>query len=306
MKSLKKVLMLVGLSILAMPLNVFAEDKNYRNYDIGYGFYNKKNITFKNKSFYENLANLAVYYIFKNTPKISKESKNNIIFSRNNLNSNEILTLENFLISDEDEKNWKDLKKIKEKIDTKVKRDNEEDIVKYFKKLIKNKKIDEKIKDSGETNILKEIESKNDEAILKEGKQSVKKDIKYKKLFIKKLKNDIKEIKKVEKKHLENFLVNLLTTYIKNDKFLRNYLMPGMRHSLRFNFKNTHKVSKHVRYITLKFFDEILYEEMMNLKNNKHIKNYFKEKEKDIKSTVKDYKKIIILVNLKQKVFINI
>ncbi len=322
-----------------MPLNVFAKDKNYRNYNISYDFYNKKNkknITFKNKSFYENIANLAVYYIFKNTPKISEEAKKNIIFSRNSLDSNGILILKNFLISDEDEKKLEEhLKKIKKKIDKKINKNDDEDIIKYFEKLIKdknidieeiknsyiklikdkieeiekniknleqqkenkffiefeNKKIKEEIENSGETNILKEIESKNDEELLKEGKESVKKDIKYKKFFIEKLRNDVKEIKKIEKKHLEDFLINLLTAYIKNNKFLRNSLMPGMRHSLRFDFKNTHKVSKHIRYISLKFFDEILYEEMMNLKNNEHIKNYFKEKEKDIKNTVKDYKK---------------
>ena len=119
-RNLKYILILASLSILTIPLNTFAKNKNYRIYYVNYVFCNKeneKNNTFENDFFYENLGNLAVYYIFKNTPKISEETKKNIIFSRNKLNPDKILLLENFLISDEDKKKIeKHLKKIKNKI----------------------------------------------------------------------------------------------------------------------------------------------------------------------------------------------
>ena len=154
-----------------------------------------------------------------------------------------------------------------------------------------NKKITKEIKNSINDNILKEIESKKEEELLKKGKESVKKDIKYKKIFIEKLKNDIKEIKKIEKKYLEIFLVNILTAYTKYIKFLQNHRPSNMRYSLHFDINNTHSVSKSVRYIFLKCFDETLHEEMLKLKNNEHVKNYFKEEEKNIKNTLKDYEK---------------
>ena len=343
-RNLKYILILASLSILTIPLNTFAKNKNYRIYYINYAFCNKeneKNNTFENDFFYENLGNLAVYYIFKNTPKISEETKKNIIFSRNELNSDKILLLENFLISDEDKKKIeKHLKKIKNKINKN--NNDEKKIIKYFENFIKNKNIDiekiknsyikiiedkieelekniknlekqkedrffiefekkKEIKNSINDNILKETEPKSDEKLLEKGKESVEKDIKYKKLFIGKLKNDIKEIKKIEKKHLDDFLVNLLTTYTKNDNFLKNRQPHEMRYYLRFDFKNTNKVNKPTRYIYLKCFDETLYEEMMNLKNNKHIKNYFKKNEKNINDTAKDYKKNYNLSEIEAK-----
>lgn len=341
-KNLKYALILASLSIFSISLNAFTKNKNYRMYGIGYSFYNKKDkkitTTIENKSFYENLGNLAVYYIFKNTPKISEEAKKNIISSKNNLDPNGTLSLNNFLVSDDDEKKIENfLKQIKDKMNKKLNKNknNEEKVIKYFEKLIKdknidvegiknsyiqliknkieklekniknlemqkdkkffidfeNKKIMKDIKNSINDNILKEIESKKEEELLKKGKESVKKDIKYKKIFIEKLKNDIKEIKKIEKKYLEIFLVNILTAYTKYIKFLQNHRPSNMRYSLHFDIKNTHSVSKSVRYIFLKCFDETLYEEMLKLKDNEHVKNYFKEEEKNIKNTLKDYEK---------------
>lgn len=341
-KNLKYILILASLSIFSISLNAFTKNKNYRMYGIDYSFYNKKDkkitTTIENKSFYENLGNLAVYYIFKNTPKISEEAKKNIISSKNNLDPNGTLSLNNFLVSDDDEKKIENfLKQIKDKMNKKLNKNknDEEKVIKYFEKLIKdknidvegiknsyiqliknkieelekniknlemqkdnkffidfeNKKITKDIKNSINDNILKEIEPKKEEELLKKGKESVKKDIKYKKIFIEKLKNDIKEIKKIEKKYLEIFLVNILTAYTKYIKFLQNHRPSNMRYSLHFDFNNTHSVSKSVRYIFLKCFDETLHEEMLKLKDNEHVKNYFKEEEKNIKNTLKDYEK---------------
>ena len=341
-KNLKYALILASLSIFSISLNAFTKNKNYRMYGIDYSFYNKKDkkitTTIENKSFYENLGNLAVYYIFKNTPKISEEAKKNIISSKNNLDPNGTLSLNNFLVSDDDEKKIENfLKQIKDKMNKKLNKNknDEEKVIKYFEKLIKdknidvegiknsyiqliknkieelekniknlemqkdnkffidfeNKKITKDIKNSINDNILKEIEPKKEEELLKKGKESVKKDIKYKKIFIEKLKNDIKEIKKIEKKYLEIFLVNILTAYTKYIKFLQNHRPSNMRYSLHFDFNNTHSVSKSVRYIFLKCFDETLHEEMLKLKDNEHVKNYFKEEEKNIKNTLKDYEK---------------
>ena len=348
-KFLKYILIILSFNTLFTTTSVLAKNKNNRFYDINYNFYidkNRKIDTYEDESFYKNLGNLAVYYIFENIPNITNETKKNIILSKNRLNSNKNFFLKNFLILDEDVKKIENhMKTLKEKIKNENKKDankhtknTEKNTIKYFKKLINNKNINiEKIKQnyikiikekidelqkniknsedklkekteknffiefskkiiyeekekSEENNILEKNNIKSNEELLKKGRELVKKDIKYKKLFIDKLKKDIKEIKKIEKKYLETFLINILTEYSNNQNFLQKNLIT-IRYKLYLYFKNTYKLDKATRYIFLRYFEETLYEELIKLKNNVYIKNYFKEKEKELNETIKQYQK---------------